>query len=99
MRPIIQILNSPFNWSFVTSNDVILFFLYWTQNIVHSPFSQLFSIFPKMSQSSKKATTKGINVLEDKSGKKAKAPKSKKVDMEKNGSKMGTHVGTYVIGN
>lgn len=49
-----------------------------------------------MSQSSRKAKAKEVNMLEDKSRKKAKALESKKKDLEKNEFKVGTHDGPSV---
>lgn len=49
-----------------------------------------------MTQSSGKAKVNEVKMLEDKSGKKAIAPESKKVDLEKNETKVETHAGPSV---
>lgn len=47
-----------------------------------------------MSQSFGKATPKELNMMEDKYGKKDRAQESKKKDLEKNESKVGTYGGS-----
>lgn len=82
IRMVITISNSPYNWSIVTSKDTLILFLYYAQNSVHCPFSQVFTFLSNMSQSSWKYKAKEVKKLEGKYGKKARALESKKKETE-----------------